>query len=183
MCIRDRTTSLARCVKAKQNAGIVHHRGETSGVLLCYGTDGTAGPKTAPVKGQACKAPDANRDLHVCCCPLCGGIEVKEATSAGKVTVYPGDGLNLAYPDSKTRRGRRGAQMSQTVMAAGGQGTFLCCRIRKLTPRECFRLQGFSDEQFDRAAAVCSDSQLYRQAGNAVTTTVVYEIGLKLAEE
>lgn len=158
-----KTTSLARCVKAKQNAGIVHHRGETSGVFLCYGFDGKAGPHIIPVKGRECKAPDTDRDLHVCCCPLYGGIEFKEATRTGKVTVCPGD--------------------SQTVVAAGGQGTFVCCRIRKLTPRECFRLQGFSDEQFDRAAAVCSDSQLYRQAGNAATTTVVYEIGLKLAEE
>ena len=50
-------------------------------------------------------------------------------------------------------------------------------RIRKLTPRECFRLQGFPDWAFDRVkAAGVSDSQLYKQAGNSVTTTVVYEI-------
>lgn len=53
-------------------------------------------------------------------------------------------------------------------------------RIRKLTPRECFRLQGFPDEYFDRAASVCSDSQLYKQAGNAVTVPVVYEIAKRL---
>jgi len=53
-------------------------------------------------------------------------------------------------------------------------------RIRKLTPRECFRLQGFPDEYFDRAAAVCSDSQLYKQAGNSVTVNVVYEIARRL---
>lgn len=47
-------------------------------------------------------------------------------------------------------------------------------RIRKLTPRECWRLQGFTDEQFDRAqSAGISDSQLYKQAGNAVTVTVI----------
>lgn len=50
-------------------------------------------------------------------------------------------------------------------------------RIRKLTPKECFRLQGFTDEQFEKAAAVNSNSQLYKQAGNAVTVNVVYEIG------
>ena len=53
-------------------------------------------------------------------------------------------------------------------------------RIRKLTPRECFRLQGFPDEYFDRAASVNSDSQLYKQAGNAVTVNVVYEIARRL---
>lgn len=52
--------------------------------------------------------------------------------------------------------------------------------IRKLTPRECWRLQGWSDAYFDRAALVNSDSQLYKQAGNSVTVSVVYEIAKKL---
>ena len=50
-------------------------------------------------------------------------------------------------------------------------------RIRRLTPLECFRLQGFPDEHFHNArAAGISDRQLYIQAGNAVTVNVVYEI-------
>ena len=53
-------------------------------------------------------------------------------------------------------------------------------RVRRLTPRECFRLQGFPDELFDRAASVNSDSQLYKQAGNSVTVNVVYEIAKRL---
>jgi DNA (cytosine-5)-methyltransferase 1 len=54
-------------------------------------------------------------------------------------------------------------------------------RIRRLTPLECFRLQGFPDEHFHNAkAAGVSDSQLYKQAGNAVTVTVVYEIAKRL---
>lgn len=56
-------------------------------------------------------------------------------------------------------------------------------RIRKLTPRECFRLQGFPDEYFDRAASVNSDSQLYKQAGNSVTVNVIYEIAKRLKME
>lgn len=55
-------------------------------------------------------------------------------------------------------------------------------RIRRLTPRECFRLQGFSDELFDRASAVNSDAQLYKQAGNAVTATVAYAVAMSLPE-
>ena len=55
-------------------------------------------------------------------------------------------------------------------------------RIRRLTPRECFRLQGFTDEQFDQAAAVNSETQLYKQAGNAVTVNVVEEIGRHIKE-
>lgn len=49
--------------------------------------------------------------------------------------------------------------------------------IRKLTPKECFRLQAFSDELFEKARFVNSDSQLYKQAGNSVTTTIPQAIG------
>ena len=51
-------------------------------------------------------------------------------------------------------------------------------RIRKLTPRECWRLQGFTDEQFNKAKSTgLSDSRLYKMAGNAVTVNVISEIG------
>ena len=54
--------------------------------------------------------------------------------------------------------------------------------IRKLTPRECFRLQGWEDPYFDRAAMVNTDSQLYKQAGNGVTVPVVYAIGCAIRD-
>ncbi|MGE7022016.1 DNA cytosine methyltransferase [Solibacillus cecembensis] len=53
-------------------------------------------------------------------------------------------------------------------------------RIRKLTPRECWRLQGFPDWAFERAQAVNSDSQLYKQAGNSVTVNVIAAIAKRL---
>lgn len=53
-------------------------------------------------------------------------------------------------------------------------------RIRKLTPRECWRLQGFPDWAFDKAQKVNSNSQLYKQAGNSVTVSVIAAIAKKL---
>ena len=52
--------------------------------------------------------------------------------------------------------------------------------IRKLTPKECFRLQGWSDDYFERAAFVNSNSQLYKQAGNGVTVNVIQAIAEKM---
>lgn len=49
-------------------------------------------------------------------------------------------------------------------------------RIRKLTPKECWRLMGFSDEDFDKAKKVNSDSQLYKQAGNSICVDVLMAI-------
>lgn len=49
-------------------------------------------------------------------------------------------------------------------------------RIRKLTPRECWRLMGYTDEDFDKASAVNSNTQLYKQAGNAIVKQVLMAI-------
>ena len=55
-------------------------------------------------------------------------------------------------------------------------------RVRKLTPKECYRLMGFTDEQFDRSQTFSSDSQLYKQAGNSIVVDVLYYIFGKLFE-
>lgn len=49
-------------------------------------------------------------------------------------------------------------------------------RVRKLTPREYWRLMGFDDEDFDKASAVCSNAQLYKQAGNSIVVNVAEAI-------
>jgi DNA (cytosine-5)-methyltransferase 1 len=49
-------------------------------------------------------------------------------------------------------------------------------RVRKLTPKECWRLMGFDDDSFERAAKVCSNSQLYKQAGNSIVVDVLMAI-------
>ena len=55
--------------------------------------------------------------------------------------------------------------------------------IRKLTPKECFRLQGWTDDYFAKAQLVNSDSQLYKQAGNGVTVNVIKAIAQKMRTE
>jgi len=56
-------------------------------------------------------------------------------------------------------------------------------RIRKLTPKECFRLQGWTDDYFEKAQFVNSDSQLYKQAGNGVTVPVIEAIARRMGKE
>ena len=60
-------------------------------------------------------------------------------------------------------------------------GVLFAGRIRRLTPRECLRLQGWQDDRIDKVLAIQSDNQIYRQAGNGVTVTVVEAIGRRLA--
>ena len=104
------------------------------------------------------------------------GIAVREATKQGYAIAEQGDSVNVTYPDSKTRRGRVGKQVAQTLQSSEvNQGVVMNdIRIRKLSPLECWRLQGFTDEQFYKAKnSGVSNSQLYKQAGNSVTVNVV----------
>lgn len=103
-------------------------------------------------------------------------IAIREATKQGYAVAEQGDSVNVSYPTSKTRRGRVGKQVAQTLQAGEvNQGVVMNdIRIRKLTPLECWRLQGFTDEQFYKAKdSGVSNSQLYKQAGNSVTVNVV----------
>ena len=126
------------------------------------------------------------QDYAFCLDCKCGGgrrtsnfIKVKSATKKGYETALPGDSINLTHPDSKTRRGRVGKQVAQTLDCACNQSTLLeDYRIRKLTPRECFRLQDFPDT----FKFVCSNSQLYKQAGNSISANVM-EMIFKQIEE
>lgn len=83
---------------------------------------------------------------------------------------------DFSFPTSTTRRGRVQCmgKISPTIMT----DTEICkveseYRIRKLTPRETWRLMGFTDEDFDKAKAVNPDSKLYKQAGNSIVVTVL----------
>lgn len=67
-----------------------------------------------------------------------------------------------------------------STVRAGSFGVTDGYRIRKLTPRECWRLQGFPDWAFDKAQKVNSNSQLYKQAGNSVTVSVIAAIAKEL---
>lgn len=104
-------------------------------------------------------------------------IRVREATKKGYAEATVGDSVNLAHPNSKTRRGRVGEGIANTLVTGDSQEVVMPnFRIRKLTPRECWRLQGFPDWAFDKAQEVNSNSQLYKQVGNSVTVNVIKEI-------
>ena len=110
-----------------------------------------------------------------------GVLLIKEATKCGFKPANIGDTVDLSYATSNTRRGRVGRDIAHTLDTGSTQGVVtLSGRIRKLTPRECFRLQGYRENQIDKILAITSDSQAYKQAGNGVTVNVVYAIGLKI---
>ncbi len=110
------------------------------------------------------------------------GLPIKENTKKGYAMACPGDSIDLAYAQQNTRRGRVGRKIAHTLTTNSDQGTLEPFkRIRRLTPKECLRLQGWRDERIEKVLPLQSDAQLYKQAGNGVTVTVVEAIGKRLA--
>jgi DNA (cytosine-5)-methyltransferase 1 len=129
-------------------------------------------------------------------------ILIKQATKRGYIECENGGVADLSYPSSKTRRGR--VQECGTIcptITATETGVRKIdkitnkenhiidspvvdktqYRIRKLTPKECWRLMGFSDDAFEKAKnAGISNTQLYKQAGNSIVTHVLYYIYVEL---
>ena len=161
-------------------------------------------------------------------------ILIKNATKKGYLIAEEGDGVDTAYPESKTRRGRVQKNMAHTLTTDDSKGVVVgtsntittvqkdnyvgepravklqnsnmkgrrikeqgepmftvtahdrnavtvgeettSLRIRKLTPKECWRLMGCSDEDFHKAEQVNSNTQLYKQAGNAIVVNVLEAI-------
>lgn len=128
-------------------------------------------------------------------------LKVKSATKSGHELLTPGDSVNF----TQTRRGRVGKGVAQTLDTACNQGVWMvdyrydeglrirksntspCVttgepiytndyKIRRLTPRECFRLMDFPDS----FVMPCSDTQMYKQAGNSIVVNVLVEIIKKL---
>lgn len=109
------------------------------------------------------------------------GVMISEATKKGYAEANEGDSINLAMPNSKTRRGRVGKGIANTLDTSCNQATLSQGRIRRLTPKECWRLQGISDIITDKViAAGISDTQMYRGAGDATTVNVIYEIAERM---
>lgn len=170
----------ANCITSREDRGISNRKSEGTAVLKIgninpsgngmngsvYSEDGLS-PTLTTNKGEGNK------------------VAIKQATKQGYIECEVGGVADLSYPDSKTRRGRvqDNGNVSPTITATE---TGICkiespIRIRKLTPRETFRLMGFSDENFDAAQKVgISNSQLYKQAGNSIVVDVLYYIYVEL---
>lgn len=210
-----------------------------------YGDDGLIGCLTAtdykePKIVQVGRLSNSNRDnsscyrvyetdgLSPCLNTMQGGgrephVLVKSATMGGYEKATIGDSINLAFPDSTTRRGRVGKEVAQTLDRSCNQGVIVkaCITpdriekrqngrrfkedgepmftltkqdihgvfiqdgeeyvIRKLTPKECMRLQGVPDEYTDKLIqAGISDSQIYKAAGDGLSVPIAKEIGERI---
>lgn len=108
-------------------------------------------------------------------------IPIKNGTKKGYLEAYSGDGIDLICPNYKNRRGSVQKGISQALTCGNNRGVVTNdLIIRKLTPLEYWRLMGIDDEDFYKAQKVNSNSQLYKQAGNAIVVDVLAAIFMQL---
>ena len=157
-------TEQERCLKARYYKGMANHAGQDSGIAIPVLT-----PDRAEKRQNGRRFKDDGEPMFT----LTGqdrhgiAIEVKEAT-ANTLDTSCNQGIFVQVSD-------------ELIVYAVWYEKLQCyIAIRKLTPKECFRLQGWADDYFEKAAFVNSDSQLYKQAGNGVTVNVICEIAKKL---
>lgn len=163
-------TEQARCLKARYYKGMANHAGQDSGIAIpVLTTNKGEGIKTAiKIIGEINSSQDG-KVLSI------DGIA--NCHSAGH-----GNNPKIANTlDTSCNQGIFVQVSDELIVYAVWYEKYQCyIAIRKLTPKECFRLQGWSDDYFEKAQFVNSDSQLYKQAGNGVTVTVIEAIARKM---
>ena len=172
------TTDTARCLQARYNKGISNRKGEMSGVIIPVSPPCVSSKKQ---NGRRFKEDGDDMftltgyDRHGV---AIGGVYTGVSEDFARKPLY---GVSRALKASKHDAAVliRNAE-NHTVPAMWYEPYGCYVAVRRLTPKECWRLQGWPDEYFEKAAFVNSESQMYKQAGNGVTVPVVKAIGEKL---
>lgn len=162
-------TDTARSITARQNSGVSNHKGEHSAVFV----DMNENPKIT----ENARCLNTRMDLGVTNGKHKGersGVLIEEAPRA----------ILNPFKETTRQNGRRIKNPNEpmfTLTVTDRHGIVHKGRIRRLMPSECWRLQGFTKEQFEKVtAAGMSDAQLYKQAGNSITVNVVEAIAQNL---
>lgn len=191
-------TNKARCLQARYNKGIANHKAEVSGVAIPVLTPDRAEKRQNGRRFKEDGDPMftlTSQDRHGVATSLnpLGGLytgvskEFYRGIYEGcfrclKASTHDsGVALKLNVLNINSNKGIFVKVSDELIVYAVWYEKYQCyIAIRKLTPRECFRLQGWSDDYFEKAQFVNSDSQLYKQAGNGVTVTVIEAMARKM---
>lgn len=173
-------TETARCLQGRYTKGMCGRPRETSGVAVPIGGVYTSvsGEYQRGIKEGFSRALKSEKHDAGVAIPVLD-VGRLEKTQNGRRMKENGEPMFTL-----TGQDRHGVMVqvseNQCVYAVWYEKYQCYIAIRKLTPKECFRLQGWTDDYFERAAFVNSDSQLYKQAGNGVTVPVIQEIGERM---
>ena len=163
---------ISNCIRTSGRGSLDRHTWDLVQIGNCMATQTRDNPNQGRIYASEGISPSLN-------CMEGGNRQpmiIPENTVKGYAEAYPGDGVYINRPHQK--RGVVQKDMIQTLKTSCNDvGTVdEMLKIRRLTPLECWRLMGFSDEDFRKAEAVNSNTQLYSQAGNSIVKQVLMAI-------
>lgn len=178
---KSELTNQARCLQARYNKGIANHKAEVSGVTIPVLT-----PDRAKKRQNGRRFKEDGEPMFTLTGQDRHGVGVEPLGVLRNVQSDYGKEIKKDYKvaDGIGTDGMFVKISDELTVYAVWYEKYQCyIAIRKLTPKECFRLQGWTDDYFEKAEFVNSDSQLYKQAGNSVTVNVIEAIANNLNTE
>lgn len=167
------TTSIARCLQARYYKGAGTYKAQNSGIAIPVLT-----PDRAEKRQNGRRFKEDGEPMFTLTGQDRHGVATSVPVSMTRNIVEEEIENTL---DTSCNQGIFVQVSEELVVYAVWYERYQCyIAIRKLTPKECFRLQGWTDDYFEKAQFVNSDSQLYKQAGNGVTVSVIQAIAEKL---
>ena len=171
-------TNKARCLQARYNKGIANHKAEVSGVAIPVLT-----PDRTEKRQNGRRFKDDGEPMFTLTSQDRHGVAVEPLGVLRNVRSDYGKEIANTL-DTSCNQGIFVKVSDELIVYAIWYEKYQCyIAIRRLTPKECFRLQGWTDDYFEKAQFVNSDSQLYKQAGNGVTVNVIEAIARKMKIE
>ena len=175
----SKMTGQARCLKARYYKGASNHAGQDSGIAIPVLTPDRAEKRQNGRRFKEDREPMftlTGQDRH--------GVAIEPIGVTNTLSTVRKDNQLAVKVTEKREKETDGIfiKISEelTVYAVWYEKYQCYIAIRKLTPKECFRLQGWTDDYFEKAEFVNSDSQLYKQAGNGVTVPVIQKIAERM---
>lgn len=179
-------TDKAFCLQARYDKGICGRKREMTGVMVEARINSSQDGKIFGLEGYSQCLSAGNNNQPKIICPVLTK-QIIGFINYGDSPEFTKGSINGNCPTLRATNDRKGIIIKMNNVCYidtiwyEKYGCYIA--IRKLTPKECFRLQGWEDIYFERAEMVNSDSQLYKQAGNGVTVNVIEAIAKKMEME
>ena len=171
-CNSPRKIDIANCIIAREDRGISNHKAEGTAVAIPVIT-----PERANKRQNGRRFKENGEPFFTLTAQDRHGVAIDLKAFSSKTRGQPFRYGHTACLDHDCYQG---VVTTNNINAIWSDKYQRYLAIRKLTPRECFRLQGWEDKYFERAEQLNSNNQLYKQAGNGVTVNVIKHIAERM---
>ena len=171
-CNKPRKIDIANCIIAREDSGVSNHKAEGTAVAIPVIT-----PERANKRQNGRRFKENGEPFFTLTAQDRHGVAIDLKSFSSKTS---GQAFRYGHAACLDHNCYQGIVIASNINAIWSDKYQCYLTIRKLTPRECFRLQGWEDEYFEHAEQFNSNSQLYKQAGNGVTVTVIKHIAERM---